>query len=1186
MATQLRKNSITVQNKHARPYLEPPSMAQPHVEAFRRLRPACVELSQVALKRKAKGANAIDVIKSLESLQTILRSVASESDALNPKLADYVFFPLSHIFRDLKDLPVRAVEVAVLCLQILIQDGWKTQLPGEMGRQLLILLCFVVGGNANESTVKRTQEDLAHAVFTALTLLFRYSLDAGLTQSGTIKDENVPILGHAVVVFLDGMTDGQSDNVRLSATEALKSLVEGIPDDVALRNVFPGITSTLTKILSGKATHKSSSKGLVLCLKTFKTLLHKVMKDSEIDKASEESALELTTVDRKTSERRNWLAATTAQVKMALANIFSLRNHESLDVRLSLLQLCLTIFKECRASLSASLPMAVETAVVICSQPAGLNDAIPDVKTTLITEPSLVDMLKVALHDWLVSLPRMLQSNDDLKKSKAIRQVSTAFLILGSVPTNIDVLQATFAQSLMSSVSNISLSEISPGPRSVTNAGIEIRQLLQRGRTVSDPDGFAPVLLDQLKDRPLSQDFEALFEGLAYSPMVSLLQQDILSTLKVSDGHEQVACLWLSLKLLKAKSSERDLVDRYMKFSVENLNQNEFLDSVYSIALDVLSRSTFEDEERWKLQALSLEAVALQAFEQGHEFRPELVDALYPILERLGSSNSKLQNHAISCLDFVSKACEYDSPVALIIDNADYLINAVSLKMNTFSISPQAPQVLVMIIRLCGAPLIPYLDDTIESIFAILACYHGYPRLAESLFSILNAIVDETSKASSNTIDFGPKGISKPHHYQPMTMTALAAYLRTFQSPTVSRSTSPEPQPEPVQPSTSGPASIEKDQEQDPNDENAAMCTTPPRSSSPPPAPQSKILTLLSHITQSAEPHLTSPSASLRISLLNLLSTSLPTLAASDANEYLPISATLFPLVSTRLLTAGEEPPVILAAAETMRVLCECSGDFLSSKIGERDWWSRLMRLWQRAEEETREEVRIQGKGRKRNLHPRTHSRQVRFHHQHQHQDPENSPLELTMQKQQLTPNSTPTPTSSKAKAKIATAVERSGRGGAGGKGLWTRIFNALIDLIVTILADVGVNGEKEDQCFEILTPLVLPMSPSSPAAPRVDTKGKNNGSSSNKNRSNEIQRFDLLSDSEDDDVNSVNNNDNINVNLKNANSVLNRRQRILKTLELVNADTLWLYQETARGTRQPAKSESKIGEDEGEEEN
>ena len=105
-----------------------------------------------------------------------------------------------------------------------------------------------------------------------------------------------------------------------------------------------------------------------------------------------------------------------------------------------------------------------------------------------------------------------------------------------------------------------------------------------------------------------------------------------------------------------------------------------------------------------------------------------------------------LRKHAMTGLNLLAQACEYPSTGDMLIGNVDYLINSVALKLNSFDISAQVPQVVLMMLRLCGARIVPYLDDLLGSIFSAVDNFHGYPRLVELLFRVLKGVVDESRK--------------------------------------------------------------------------------------------------------------------------------------------------------------------------------------------------------------------------------------------------------------------------------------------------------------------------------------------------------------------------------------------------------------------------------------------------------
>lgn len=925
-------------------------MDETRVKAFRALKPPCVELSQVALRYKGNKATTKDIIKSLELLQETLKTIGSREDALDSKLADYVFFPLSHIFRDSKELPVRALEVALQCLRILISKGWRSHLSSELGNQLLILLCFLAGGSATDTKVKDVNEELSAAAFECIRSLFQASNGASL-GANSVSSKDIPILGHTVTVMLDGVTDGPSVNVRLSALNALDSLINSITDEEALKGVFPGIVSSLTKLLSSKSVSKPSYKVLTTSLGILANIICKVINDSKVESFSnaQQDALVATKSDK--DETGSWAAATSAQIRMALANVMPLRYHERSEVREALVRLSTSIIQKCRTALSQSIPMLAETLVVLCSCSRD-SAALFNLGSIFVTDSGLFDIIKSSLHDWIVALPRVMQSNDDTKKNRTIKQISTAFKLLETHDLSLDILNDSMAVNLRASVSAAIQASTRAFP--ISESSLEVSQIIQSANIASkSATVFPPVLFSESSNLPTMAGLQTLAARLQDTSTSSALQQDIVNTLRSTSGEEQLAGFWLSLQLLNHASAGSAVVDQYLNLPPGQDSQDMLLDDVYSFSLDVLSRSTFEDEDRWEVQALALEALALQARSQKEDFRPELVDALYPILERLGSNNAVLQQHAITCLKIVSTACSYPNSASLIVDNADYLVNAVALKLNTFDISPQAPQVLVMMVRLCGSVLIPYLDDLVDSIFSILACYHGYPKLVESLFSVLNAIVEEAAKTSTRAIKSSTNTTTRPQIYKPSTVADLASILRS-NSEHANHSLSRPPSPPP-----SGPKKPLSQKDFEPLGASDNHPEAPEAPADPPAPNPSKAHTLLTSITNLTPSHLTTPSPPLRTHILNLLTTAFPVLA-SDTTTFLPIAAQLYSSITVRLY--DHEAYTTLAAANALATLCECAGDFLFTRVEAE--WDKLQELYKTVEGEMKEEARIYNKGR------------------------------------------------------------------------------------------------------------------------------------------------------------------------------------------------------------------------------
>lgn len=895
-----------------------------------------MELSQLVLRFKSKNATGRQVSKSTESLHNVLQNVSRPNNALNEKLGEYVFFPLSHIFRDSKELPTRAVEVALQCLDILITCAWRSRISPELGKQLLILLSFLAGGNSVGAKTEHVNEELGTAAFQCLRSLFTATGSAGLGEKGAIKPENIPVLGNAITVALDGMNSGPSVKVRLAASNALNSMIVGISDEEALRRFFPGIVSSLTKVARSGSGPTFSFKLLQTSIQALEKILNKVISDQATfgQLQNPQQLNEVTSKKQKTIE--SWVKATSSQVKLALANMIALQYHERFEVRYSLFQLCGSILQNCKKSLNQSIAMMAETLIVLCSQmdPENASELIEKARGIFLDDADLLESSKSSLHDWILALPRIMQSNDDAPKRKGIARISTAFQLITTQNVNSDILNDAIAVNLRASVSSAIQASSSQKVNAVPEGNLELTKLLQSSSSAKQMAEFRPILFNEVSQKDTLIGLRKLAQKLKVLPMSDKLEREIVKTLRMTAGDEQLASLWLSLQLLNPETTASDGMEQYLNFpdDPEDSN-NELLDEVYSFSLEILSRPAFEDESNWKLQALALETVALQAHRQKQDFRPELVDALYPILERMGSSNAALQHHSMTCLNLVSASCGYPSPGALVIDNADYLVNAVALKLNTFDISPQAPQVLIMMVKLCGPGLIPYLDDLVESVFSILACYHGYPRLVESLFALLHAIVEESVKSPLLAIGPASTSISRQPIYHPIDISSVAVRLRKLNTPTTDSSPPSSPSPSTQSPQT--------------NDHES--------SSSPP--PPTVLLNTISLLTQH---HLTTPSLPLLLSLLSLLTHAFPPLSAYP-DTLLPLLATLFPLLIARLHDDSASPQVCIAAAHTLSAACRAGGDFLASRF--HDEWDGLRTLCRKCEREMRAEQKTRGRG-------------------------------------------------------------------------------------------------------------------------------------------------------------------------------------------------------------------------------
>lgn len=951
-----------------------------------------MELSSVGLRFRGNQAPAADVFRALEPVHHALEELAAKN-TLDEKLAEYAFFPLSHIFNETQRLPARCLELAVHSLRILVTHGWRQRLSPAMGKQLIILLTLIVGGSPNKADEKRlpqpkVQEELAISGYDCLHAIF--DVLEGPVAERTIFHEigTATVIDQTVYILLEGLVDERSDELCLAAATALQALYNRIMDRVVLASIMPRTVSALVKVVKPSTQTRRSYKVLQTSLQVLTHLLRAVLGD-RVATTVEKPASIPSQPDKMTLDG-SWLKATTTQIKLALANVIQVRRHQRSEVRKSLMDLCMMVIEECQITLKESIPMMAETIVILAdNEEGGPNEAFNALLYLSTTYSVILDSLKESLHNWLTSFPRIMQSNDETAKQWGIRQISTVYQVLSQAQAQSDILTSNLALGLCDSVGAVLKHDTNARePLALIDAGnLSLDVLGPSSQTMT----FQPVLLEHRSQEQTLKDLRSMITRLNMSESGNEITRLVVNRLHATSDTSMVAPFWLALTSLRAQSKAMNgfddlIVDDFVEHPLSRTKRAGMIEELYYVSLTILNDLPADGSGDWRAMALALEAVALQAQRLGEAFRPELMDALYPILQLLASNNRSLQQHAMVCLNILTTSCNYADTSSMIIENADYLVNSVALKLNTFDVSPYPPQVLYMMVKLCGAGLIPYLDDLVDSIFGILDLYHGYPRLVEIMFKTLASIVEEGAKKPSLlTIDDGRE--SGPHDsrkspYQHLSVSAVAADItsrKTKQSMVVEKdqvvdgkiSHPTKPWSETYEKPEPEPESIEELLNKAESDEPLP----PPKEPDDTEKPLSKTHSLLLHIVKSIPLHLTSPSPYLRRSLLSILTEVLPTLSQNE-NSFLPLVNDLWPSVASRIVfpsslshekassttlttrhraepsTALNQPDthalqeetfVVTAACEVVEVMCEGGGDFMASRVEtEFPRWARL----------------------------------------------------------------------------------------------------------------------------------------------------------------------------------------------------------------------------------------------------
>jgi hypothetical protein len=862
------------------------------------------------------------------------------------KLADYVFFPLSQILRRKQKYTDMLSELTIRSVGILLEYGWRNAIALDLAKQLLILLTFVAGGVPGQATAPVPEELLIEA-YGALGALFR---DLSVTPGGPtslVDAGTIPALGHCVTVILDGIKDGPSTDAQIKALQALAAIWCCIKDQEVLSTFLPGTISALTKCLMPSTTSRRSRKTIAIALGVLEQVLVSTLSDIRTrnirDSGESSTAVSTHSAEQKT-QTKPWLKATTGQIKLALSNIIRLRNHESTEVRRALNKLCVTILDECHDTLAESLSILVETCMTL--NETKTEDDVTSTTTLMdlaTIHPDLGETIKVTVYNWITSLPRIMQSNDKTAKHVALGQLSKAQQLLSDLNLDSSVLQDALGNSLRDSVT----ATIEPlsAEKVLQEADFDLSS--QDALTLAMDNAlstkFSPVVMPQESQRDTRTDLTKLLDNFSSRQSQISMASEMLDYGRSASGLGLLSAYWLSSQLLRSATLKNKDLDEFFTSALTISDDQETVQQeLFSFSLSVLLGAD-GGETDWRLQAIALEVIADTSQRLKKEFRTDLVDTLYPIAQLLGSPNPRLRQHAITCLNIVSKECGYNNASDLIIDNVDYMVNAISLRLNTFDISPQAPQVLVMMIRLTGPSLLLYLDDVVGSIFAALDNFHGYHRLVEILFSVLGEIVDVGSKSGQLQITSGNTAIS--HRKTAMPFPTIPDIVKAIAKKQAQGNDQIPHEDFPTKPWKDGKTLLDEAEaspsDSDPKQEDNDDDEPPPEIAKPPPT---KTYTMVQSIARLGQHYLTNESPVLRAKLLGLISTACNALHNNE-DEFLPLINDIWPVVIKRLY--DDEPFVSIAAADTVASICKCAGDFMATRM--HNEWTDLMKTTKQA---------------------------------------------------------------------------------------------------------------------------------------------------------------------------------------------------------------------------------------------
>jgi hypothetical protein len=469
---------------------------------------------------------------------------------------------------------------------------------------LLILFTFLAKPSSADNGIAATSDDLQSLTFKCMTDLLTETSRTSRGKEAVTATANIPALGEAVLVMLDALMDSKSNNTRLQATNALKAMVLAILDDDALASFLPRMVSSLTRVLTPNSNNRPGFRVVEQSLAVLSSLILRLLSDKKTKNLPIVAALE-TSSTSKVVRSSSWLQATAAQVKIALANVFKLRNHDKSEVRWALLQMCLHIVRECRTSLSDCTSIAIETAVSLAGRGENQDTVESELKMLLSVDQPLADILRESLHGWVVSLPLQMQSKDDHVRRQAIHQISVALRLFDRDATLID---ERLADSLCDGISTVltdskGLEEVS------VHQGVSSNEVMLLGSSTSVT--FEYLKLRMKGQETMMDEFRLLIRELAKSNSALTVLQELTRRIDMGSPEARLARFWVSVNLLKDMSRTDSMFDDFIDMGTPNLRE-ELLDGLYTYSVTILDQHDQNTDLSWHFYDDSVTGITLQ----------------------------------------------------------------------------------------------------------------------------------------------------------------------------------------------------------------------------------------------------------------------------------------------------------------------------------------------------------------------------------------------------------------------------------------------------------------------------------------------------------------------------------------------------------------------------------------------
>lgn len=753
---------------------------------FNGLRPLCVELTNVVMEEESvRGKNAIlPPLKALDvqlklsiceelNIDTIKVEDSGQWDVISPKLADYIMFPISELLKR-PNLMDTDLEHLLSIIRTLVITCWSNHFDSQLFNQLLPLVTFLIGGRPNEFNISNSSnETLNNGVDIIRGLLTSCQNTTTMDSTPLKSQEMIPTIGHLISVLLNLASQCKDLDVKLSSLKSLNLIYHQINDGEILSLMFPGNVSTFAKIIKSNPHSRVIGELFI----TFTTLSNLIFNDLDLgiidteislDELKEMSIDDLELNDEvkirevKIGQHRtsSWLTATISQFEKGLKIILNLNDSTVMkpNVKDPLFQFNIKMVRNSFLACSKLIPLNLKSLSQLCQiDPSFIDQTCESFLYCFHGNEIQIKCLAI-MEDELNNMNFILNSPNSDKIIEYLNYLNLLLRIIIEVGDESPKLVIeSLIKKLILNVSQMvkvkSMKDLKIQNKKLIEP-IETQMLLvskdyMKGE-IDIEDNEQVSLFDKIFIKDVETNLSKLLKSIADSDLTGFNLND-----NNTDEFESSVYIWVLTEIIS--NVKPKVVDEFLDFGSDgddddtNGSGNQLLELHYQIldkSIENLGNSVSEFPVLTSLKSINSN---LKYF--GGDFKEELINVLYPVVECLSSNNERVRMESQITITNLSTELYGGSISEMLKDNMDYLIDSISNKLISDSITPRILIILNVLIKIGSIDILKELSDIITALFTLLDLHYNYDSLVSGIFLIFNEILNQIYKKYE--IDFG-----------------------------------------------------------------------------------------------------------------------------------------------------------------------------------------------------------------------------------------------------------------------------------------------------------------------------------------------------------------------------------------------------------------------------------------------